>query len=82
MVGELATQSGAPETLSCGQVLIDLLEQHGVSTVFGIPGVHTLEAYRGLNASTIRHVLCRHEQGAGFAADGWDGRARPPASAW
>ncbi len=78
MVGELATQSGAPETLSCGQVLIDLLEQHGVSTVFGIPGVHTLEAYRGLNASTIRHVLCRHEQGAGFAADGWGRTSAAP----
>ena len=78
MVGELATQSHRPDTLSCGQVLIDLLEQHGVSTVFGIPGVHTLEAYRGLNDSSIRHVLCRHEQGAGFAADGWGRTSAAP----
>ena len=71
MVGEIATHRGDAEALSCGEALIHLLEQYGVSTVFGIPGVHTLEAYRGLTHSSIRHVLCRHEQGAGFAADGW-----------
>ncbi|NWC37556.1 decarboxylase, partial [Pseudomonas gingeri] len=37
----------------------------------GIPGVHTLELYRGLPGSGIRHVLTRHEQGAGFMADGY-----------
>ena len=47
MVGEIATHRGDAETLSCGEALIHLLEQYGVSTVFGIPGVHTLEAYRG-----------------------------------
>jgi len=66
------------EALSCGEALIDLLGQYGVSTVFGIPGVHTLEAYRGLTHSSIRHVLCRHEQGAGFAADGWGRVSRAP----
>jgi acetolactate synthase-1/2/3 large subunit len=39
--------------------------------VFGIPGVHTVELYRGLAASPIRHVTARHEQGAGFMADGY-----------
>jgi acetolactate synthase I/II/III large subunit len=39
--------------------------------VFGIPGVHTLELYRGLGASGLRHVAPRHEQGAAFMADGW-----------
>lgn len=39
--------------------------------MFGIPGVHTLELYRGLPGSGIRHVLTRHEQGAGFMADGY-----------
>ena len=43
----------------------------GASTVFGIPGVHTLEIYRGLGRSGLRHVAPRHEQGAGFMADGW-----------
>ncbi len=48
-----------------------MLERIGASTVFGIPGVHTLELYRGLSRSTIRHVGPRHEQGAAFMADGW-----------
>jgi acetolactate synthase-1/2/3 large subunit len=54
-----------------GETLIALLEAHGVDTVFGIPGVHTIELYRGLARSTIRHVTPRHEQGAGFMADGY-----------
>ena len=44
---------------------------NGVEVVFGIPGVHTVELYRGLAASKIRHVTPRHEQGAGFMADGY-----------
>ncbi len=57
--------------LTCGQAIIPLLEAYGVDTVFGIPGVHTLELYKGLAGSGIRHVLARHEQGAGFMADGY-----------
>jgi thiamine pyrophosphate-dependent acetolactate synthase large subunit-like protein len=56
---------------TCGQAAIAQLEAHGVDTVFGIPGVHTLELYRGLADSRIRHVAVRHEQGAGFMADGY-----------
>jgi len=56
---------------TCGEALVRLLERRGVDTVFGIPGVHTLDLYRGLAASNIRHVLVRHEQGAGFMADGY-----------
>jgi acetolactate synthase-1/2/3 large subunit len=54
-----------------GEALIHLLEAHGVDTVFGIPGVHTIELYRGLAGSKIRHVTPRHEQGAAFMADGY-----------
>ena len=54
-----------------GETLIDILEANGVDTVFGIPGVHTVELYRGLASSAIRHVTPRHEQGAGFMADGY-----------
>ncbi|SIT40814.1 putative 2-ketoarginine decarboxylase AruI [Paraburkholderia piptadeniae] len=57
--------------LTCGEALVALLEGYGVQYVFGIPGVHTVELYRGLGASTIRHVTPRHEQGAGFMADGY-----------
>jgi thiamine pyrophosphate-dependent acetolactate synthase large subunit-like protein len=56
---------------SCGRAVISLLEAYGVDTVFGMPGVHTLELYKGLAASRIRHILVRHEQGAGFMADGY-----------
>lgn len=58
-------------TLTCGEALVRLLRAYGVDTVFGIPGVHTLELYRGLEGSGIRHILARHEQGAGFMADGY-----------
>lgn len=54
-----------------GEALIHLLEMHGVDTVFGIPGVHTAELYRGLSGSRIRHVTPRDEQDAGFMADGY-----------
>ncbi len=56
---------------TCGEVLVKLLEGYGVEQVFGIPGVHTVELYRGLARSKIRHVTPRHEQGAGFMADGY-----------
>jgi len=56
---------------TCGEVLVKLLEGYGVEHVFGIPGVHTVELYRGLATSTINHVTPRHEQGAGFMADGY-----------
>ncbi|MGH7734478.1 MAG: thiamine pyrophosphate-binding protein, partial [Gemmatimonadales bacterium] len=52
-------------------MLVRLLEAYGVELVFGIPGVHTVELYRGLPATRIRHVTPRHEQGAGFMADGY-----------
>jgi acetolactate synthase-1/2/3 large subunit len=51
--------------------LVELLESSGVDTVFGIPGVHTIELYRGLGASSVRHIRPNHEQGAGFMADGY-----------
>ena len=54
-----------------GQAAITLLEAYGVDTVFGIPGVHTLELYRGLADRRMRHIGVRHEQGAGFMADGY-----------
>ncbi len=56
---------------SIGEALVAQLVSRDVDTVFGIPGVHTIELYRGLAASGIRHVTPRHEQGAGFMADGY-----------
>ncbi len=57
--------------ISTGVYLTHLLRAYGVDTVFGIPGVHTIELYRGLAGSGIRHITPRHEQGAGFMADGY-----------
>ena len=57
--------------LTCGEAIIRLLKRYDVDTVFGIPGFHTLELYRGLANSGIRHILTRNEQGAGFMADGY-----------
>ena len=54
-----------------GEAMVERLKAHGVEVVFGIPGVHTVELYRGLAASGIRHITPRHEQGAGFMADGY-----------
>lgn len=55
-----------------GQAVVETLRAGGVRTVFGIPGVHNLAIYDGLyHAPDVRHVVCRHEQGAGFAADGY-----------
>lgn len=59
------------ETVTGGAAVIDSLVAHGVRDVFGIPGTHNLELYRYLPASGIRHVVTRHEQGAGYAADGY-----------
>ena len=56
---------------SIGEALVGLLEAYGVDTVFGIPGVHNVEMYRALPRSNITHILPRHEQGAGFMADGY-----------
>ena len=56
---------------TCGEAIVSLLEAYGIDTAFGIPGVHTLDFYRGLENSTMRVVTARHEQGAGFMADGY-----------
>ena len=53
------------------QALFRALEGEGVDIVFGIPGGAILPAYDPLLDSKIRHVLCRHEQGAGHAAEGY-----------
>lgn len=57
--------------LTCAQALVRLLEVYGFDLVFGIPGLHTLPLYRALGGSTLHHVTPRHEEGAGFMADGY-----------
>jgi acetolactate synthase-1/2/3 large subunit len=62
---------GLATTSSGGRALAEALAAHGVDIVWGIPGTHNLEIYAHLPGAGIRHVLPRHEQGAGFAADGY-----------
>lgn len=56
---------------TCGEALVELLQAYGVSTVFGIPGEHTLELYRGIERGGLRAITPRNEQGASFMADGY-----------
>lgn len=59
------------ETLTGAQIVVRLLERQGVRTLAGIPGGAILPIYDALSqSSTIHHVLARHEQGAGFIAQG------------
>ncbi len=65
-------QQSATEHVTGAQSLIRSLEEVGVDTVFGIPGGTILPAYDPMMDSTrVRHVLVRHEQGAGHAATGY-----------
>ncbi|GAA3114882.1 acetolactate synthase [Streptosporangium carneum] len=60
------------EQMTGAQALVRALEHVGVDTVFGIPGGAILPAYDPLYDSVkVRHVLVRHEQGAGHAAQGY-----------
>lgn len=54
-----------------GAQISHMLKDRGVSVVFGIPGVHNQEMYRGIEEAGLTHILARHEQGAGFMADGY-----------
>src|SRR5205814_9684437 len=57
--------------MTCGEAVMRLLAAYEVDTVFGMAGTMTLELYRGIARTGIRHVQCRNEQGASFMADGY-----------
>jgi acetolactate synthase-1/2/3 large subunit len=65
----MTQQAGA--TTTGAQSLIRSLEAAGTRHIFGIPGGAILPAYDPLMDSSIRHILVRHEQGAGHAAQGY-----------
>ena len=54
-----------------GQALIKSLEREGVEVMFGLPGGAILPVYDPIIDSKIRHILVRHEQGAGHMAEGY-----------
>ncbi|MBL3686268.1 thiamine pyrophosphate-binding protein [Leucobacter zeae] len=72
--GEFATEPRR----TTGWVLMEALRGYGVDAVFGIPGTHNIELYRPLRALGIRAITTRHEQGAGYGADGWSLRSGLP----
>ena len=58
--------------LTGAQAAIATLSSYGIDTIFGIPGVHTLPLYDVMRDEPgLRHILARHEQGAGFMAEGY-----------
>ncbi|MDP1793308.1 MAG: acetolactate synthase large subunit [Acidimicrobiales bacterium] len=59
------------EQMNGGQALIRALEMEGVETIFGLPGGCILPVYDPIIDSPIRHILVRHEQGAGHMAEGY-----------
>ncbi|WP_242190884.1 acetolactate synthase large subunit [Saccharopolyspora soli] len=67
-----APPSGAPVKMTGAQALVRSLESVGCEIVFGIPGGTILPSYDPLlDSNKVRHVLVRHEQGAGHAATGY-----------
>src|SRR5947207_1796421 len=79
--GRLAFPAGRPRPLTqlferrfamrAVEAIMECLKAEGVDTVFGIPGGANLPTYDALYDAGIRHVQCRHEQGAGHAAEGY-----------
>lgn len=61
-----------------GYAVMRLIRAYEIDTVFGIPGTHNLEFYRHLDKLGIHCVTTRHEQGAGYGADGWSQRTGKP----
>ena len=70
------------ETRPLGAQISHMLKNRGVDVIFGIPGVHNQEMYRGIEEAGIRHILARHEQGAGFMADGYARASGKPGVAY
>jgi acetolactate synthase-1/2/3 large subunit len=65
--------SGPADSRTGAQILCEALIRQGVDTIFGIPGGAIMPFYHALPeyADQLHHVLCRHEQGAGHAAEGY-----------
>ena len=55
---------------SGAQIVVESLERHGVTRVFGIPGAKIDKVFDTLKSSSIETIVCRHEQNAAFIAGG------------
>lgn len=65
--------------LTGSQIIVESLKKQGIDVVTGIPGSANLPLYTELHESGIEHILARHEQGAGFIAQGMARRSGKPA---
>lgn len=57
--------------LTVAEAIASRIQDAGISTIFGIPGTHVIELYRGFDRFGMRTVTPRHEQAVGFAAAAW-----------
>ncbi|MDW3217379.1 MAG: acetolactate synthase large subunit [Acidimicrobiales bacterium] len=67
----MSTAMSDNQQISGGEALVKSLEHEGVSSIFGYPGGAILPVYDPIIDSSIRHILVRHEQGAGHMAEGY-----------
>src|SRR5689334_30000 len=68
----MSGHTASEDNITGAQALVRSLERVGADVVFGIPGGAILPAYDPLfDSKTVRHILVRHEQGAGHAAEGY-----------
>lgn len=78
MTTEFNVESSLALHRNGGAAVAETLAAHGTDTIFGIPGTHNLEIYRHLVRLGIKPITHRHEQGAGYAADGYSQVAGKP----
>jgi acetolactate synthase I/II/III large subunit len=64
-------KKGNAMKLTGAQIMMQVLKEEGVDTIFGFPGGSVIDIYDELERTDIRHILVRHEQGAVHAADGY-----------
>lgn len=70
------------KTIRGGDAVVRALKANGIDVLFGIPGVHTLDIYDALmEEPDVTHILARHEQGAGYMADGYARATGKPGTA-
>ncbi len=71
MRNNLTKTKNITKTTNGAERIISLLEEQGTEYVFGYPGGSVLPLYEALSNSKIKHILCRHEQAATHAAEGY-----------
>lgn len=82
MPNEPSSPKSCKAQMPLGAQISHMLWDRGVRHIFGIPGVHNQEMYRGIEQAGLTHILARHEQGAGFMADGYARASGQPGVAY